>query len=111
MLAAIIGNLLLSHVQKYDSDFCNEPTSSGSFVCLCKTRSCVGLCLAWEKAPGEFDWILIGFFCLWSQLKTVETLLGNTAKVGEVIVLGMITQLKEVSSFLLWSLWSLLIQP
>ncbi|NXY56640.1 DPOE2 polymerase, partial [Callaeas wilsoni] len=35
------------------------------------------------------------------QLKTVETLLGNTAKVGEVIVLGMITQLKEVSSFLL----------
>uniref|UniRef100_A0A670Y1Q0 DNA polymerase II subunit 2 n=1 Tax=Pseudonaja textilis TaxID=8673 RepID=A0A670Y1Q0_PSETE len=32
------------------------------------------------------------------QLKTVETLLGNSAKMGEVIVLGMITQLKEVSS-------------
>ncbi|NXY10707.1 DPOE2 polymerase, partial [Pteruthius melanotis] len=32
------------------------------------------------------------------QLKTVETLLGNTAKVGEVIVLGMITQLKELES-------------
>uniref|UniRef100_A0A8B9UBH7 DNA polymerase epsilon subunit n=1 Tax=Anas zonorhyncha TaxID=75864 RepID=A0A8B9UBH7_9AVES len=30
------------------------------------------------------------------QLKTIETLLGNTSKVGEVIVLGMITQLKEV---------------
>ncbi|NWT15142.1 DPOE2 polymerase, partial [Vireo altiloquus] len=35
------------------------------------------------------------------QLKTVETLLGNPAKVEEVIVLGMITQLKEVSCFLL----------
>ncbi|XP_030338902.1 DNA polymerase epsilon subunit 2 isoform X2 [Strigops habroptila] len=32
------------------------------------------------------------------QLKTVETLLGNTAKVGELIVLGMITQLKELSA-------------
>ncbi|KAK2539048.1 Pole2 [Columba guinea] len=32
------------------------------------------------------------------QLKTIETLLGNTAKVGEVIVLGMITQLKEFHS-------------
>uniref|UniRef100_A0A3B4GNB9 DNA polymerase epsilon subunit n=1 Tax=Pundamilia nyererei TaxID=303518 RepID=A0A3B4GNB9_9CICH len=31
------------------------------------------------------------------QLKTVEALLGSTAKLGEVIVLGMITQLKEVS--------------
>ncbi|KAG8126709.1 hypothetical protein E2320_021781, partial [Naja naja] len=30
------------------------------------------------------------------QLKTVETLLGSSAKMGEVIVLGMITQLKEV---------------
>ncbi|GAB1297483.1 DNA polymerase epsilon subunit 2 [Apodemus speciosus] len=30
------------------------------------------------------------------QLKTIETLLGSTSKVGEVIVLGMITQLKEV---------------
>jgi len=30
------------------------------------------------------------------QLKTVEALLGSTAKLGEVIVLGMITQLKEV---------------
>uniref|UniRef100_A0A674IMJ6 DNA polymerase epsilon subunit n=1 Tax=Terrapene triunguis TaxID=2587831 RepID=A0A674IMJ6_9SAUR len=38
------------------------------------------------------------------QLKTIETLLGNTAKVGEVIVLGMITQLKEVGYILLWSL-------
>lgn len=81
--------------------------SSGSFVCLCKTMSCVGLFLAWEKRVWfNSDWIL----CLSPQLKTVETLLGNTAKVGEVIVLGMITQLKEVSSFLLWSLWSLLIQ-
>uniref|UniRef100_A0A8V0Z2U7 DNA polymerase epsilon subunit n=1 Tax=Gallus gallus TaxID=9031 RepID=A0A8V0Z2U7_CHICK len=34
------------------------------------------------------------------QLKTVETLLGNTAKVREVIVLGMITQLKEGKYFL-----------
>ncbi|NXP56643.1 DPOE2 polymerase, partial [Heliornis fulica] len=34
------------------------------------------------------------------QLKTVETLLGNTAKVREVIVLGMITQLKEGKFFL-----------
>nr|XP_030131166.3 DNA polymerase epsilon subunit 2 isoform X2 [Taeniopygia guttata] len=34
------------------------------------------------------------------QLKTVETLLGNPAKVGEVIVLGMITQLKEGKFFL-----------
>ncbi|NWY45742.1 DPOE2 polymerase, partial [Sylvia atricapilla] len=34
------------------------------------------------------------------QLKTVETLLGNTAKVGDVIVLGMITQLKEGKYFL-----------
>ncbi|KAF2976079.1 hypothetical protein EK904_005965, partial [Melospiza melodia maxima] len=32
------------------------------------------------------------------QLKTVETLLGSPAKVGEVIVLGMITQLKEFHS-------------
>uniref|UniRef100_A0A670HJR7 DNA polymerase epsilon subunit n=1 Tax=Podarcis muralis TaxID=64176 RepID=A0A670HJR7_PODMU len=31
------------------------------------------------------------------QLKTIETLLGNSAKVKEVIVLGMITQLKEVT--------------
>ncbi|XP_036203053.1 DNA polymerase epsilon subunit 2 isoform X7 [Myotis myotis] len=30
------------------------------------------------------------------QLKTIETLLGNTTKIGDVIVLGMITQLKEV---------------
>ncbi|XP_053366159.1 DNA polymerase epsilon subunit 2 isoform X1 [Clarias gariepinus] len=34
------------------------------------------------------------------QLKTVEALLGNTAKLGEVIVLGMITQLKEGKFFL-----------
>uniref|UniRef100_H3B8I2 DNA polymerase epsilon subunit n=1 Tax=Latimeria chalumnae TaxID=7897 RepID=H3B8I2_LATCH len=34
------------------------------------------------------------------QLKTIETLLGSTAKVGEVIVLGMITQLKEGKYFL-----------
>ncbi|NXD70707.1 DPOE2 polymerase, partial [Eolophus roseicapillus] len=34
------------------------------------------------------------------QLKTIETLLGNTAKVGELIVLGMITQLKEGKFFL-----------
>uniref|UniRef100_A0A8B9F9R5 DNA polymerase epsilon subunit n=1 Tax=Amazona collaria TaxID=241587 RepID=A0A8B9F9R5_9PSIT len=34
------------------------------------------------------------------QLKTIEALLGNTAKVGELIVLGMITQLKEGKFFL-----------
>ncbi|NXY81681.1 DPOE2 polymerase, partial [Alcedo cyanopectus] len=34
------------------------------------------------------------------QLKTIESLLGNTNKVGEVIVLGMITQLKEGKFFL-----------
>ncbi|XP_034289221.1 DNA polymerase epsilon subunit 2 [Pantherophis guttatus] len=34
------------------------------------------------------------------QLKTVETLLGSSAKMGEVIVLGMITQLKEGKFFL-----------
>uniref|UniRef100_A0AAY5EBH0 DNA polymerase epsilon subunit n=1 Tax=Electrophorus electricus TaxID=8005 RepID=A0AAY5EBH0_ELEEL len=34
------------------------------------------------------------------QLKTVEALLGSTAKLGEVIVLGMITQLKEGKFFL-----------
>ncbi|KAH0620208.1 hypothetical protein JD844_020253 [Phrynosoma platyrhinos] len=34
------------------------------------------------------------------QLKTVETLLGNSAKVGDVIVLGMITQMKEVSTLI-----------
>jgi hypothetical protein len=33
-------------------------------------------------------------FCL--KLKPIEYLLGTTAKVGEVIVLGMLTQLKEV---------------
>ncbi|KAH0503390.1 DNA polymerase epsilon subunit 2 [Microtus ochrogaster] len=35
------------------------------------------------------------------QLKTIETLLGSTSKVGDVIVLGMITQLKEVLVILL----------
>ncbi|XP_068005253.1 DNA polymerase epsilon subunit 2 isoform X3 [Melanerpes formicivorus] len=39
-------------------------------------------------------------YSILQQLKTVETLLGNTAKVGEVIVLGMITQLKEGKFFL-----------
>ncbi|XP_068948073.1 DNA polymerase epsilon subunit 2 isoform X1 [Petaurus breviceps papuanus] len=34
------------------------------------------------------------------QLKTIETLLGSTAKIGEVIVLGMITQMKEGKYFL-----------
>ncbi|XP_025022094.1 DNA polymerase epsilon subunit 2, partial [Python bivittatus] len=34
------------------------------------------------------------------QLKTVETLLGSSAKMGEVIVLGMIAQLKEGKFFL-----------
>ncbi|XP_062974355.1 DNA polymerase epsilon subunit 2 isoform X2 [Elgaria multicarinata webbii] len=34
------------------------------------------------------------------QLKTLETLLGSSAKVGDVIVLGMITQLKEGKFFL-----------
>lgn len=31
------------------------------------------------------------------QLKSVEFLLGSTAKIGELIVLGMLTQIKEVS--------------
>lgn len=31
------------------------------------------------------------------QLKTIEALLGSSAKVGEVIVFGMVTQLKEVT--------------
>ncbi|OWK09819.1 POLE2 [Cervus elaphus hippelaphus] len=34
------------------------------------------------------------------QLKTIETLLGSTSKIGDVIVLGMITQLKEGKFFL-----------
>ncbi|KAF7656627.1 hypothetical protein LDENG_00038700 [Lucifuga dentata] len=34
------------------------------------------------------------------QLKTVEALLGSTAKLGEVIVLGMVTQLKEGKFYL-----------
>ncbi|XP_066539061.1 DNA polymerase epsilon subunit 2 [Hoplias malabaricus] len=34
------------------------------------------------------------------QLKTVEALLGSTAKLGEIIVLGMITQIKEGKFFL-----------
>ncbi|KAK1792981.1 hypothetical protein P4O66_001703 [Electrophorus voltai] len=39
-------------------------------------------------------------YTILQQLKTVEALLGSTAKLGEVIVLGMITQLKE-SKFLI----------
>ncbi|CAB1330589.1 unnamed protein product [Coregonus sp. 'balchen'] len=34
------------------------------------------------------------------QLKTVEALLGSTAKLGDVIVLGMVTQLKEGKFYL-----------
>ncbi|XP_012519209.1 PREDICTED: DNA polymerase epsilon subunit 2 [Propithecus coquereli] len=34
------------------------------------------------------------------QLKTIETLLGSTTKIGDVIILGMITQLKEGKFFL-----------
>ncbi|XP_075387203.1 DNA polymerase epsilon subunit 2 isoform X2 [Tenrec ecaudatus] len=34
------------------------------------------------------------------QLKTIETLLGSTTKIGDVIVLGMVTQLKEGKFFL-----------
>ncbi|XP_051833879.1 DNA polymerase epsilon subunit 2 [Antechinus flavipes] len=34
------------------------------------------------------------------QLKTIEILLGSTARIGEVIVLGMITQMKEGKYFL-----------
>ncbi|KAG8517732.1 DNA polymerase epsilon subunit 2, partial [Galemys pyrenaicus] len=34
------------------------------------------------------------------QLKTVETLMGSTTKIGDVIILGMITQLKEGKFFL-----------
>lgn len=63
MLAALTGNFPPSPTQKYGSDVCNEPVSSGSsLVCLFKTMSCVGLCLAGEKAPGEFDLILTGLF-------------------------------------------------
>lgn len=48
------------------------------------------------------------------QLRTVEALLGSTAKLREVIVLGMVTQLKEVGVVLpppFWgyfSLWCIL---
>ncbi|KAA8582074.1 hypothetical protein FQN60_008814 [Etheostoma spectabile] len=34
------------------------------------------------------------------QLKTIEALLGSTSKLGEVIVLGMVTQMKEGAFFL-----------
>ncbi|XP_028421920.1 DNA polymerase epsilon subunit 2 [Perca flavescens] len=34
------------------------------------------------------------------QLKTIEALLGSTSKLGEVIVLGMVTQMKEGKFFL-----------
>lgn len=44
----------------------------------------------------EYIFSLRIYFVLF-QLKTIETLLGNTTKIGDVIVLGMITQLKEVS--------------
>lgn len=40
----------------------------------------------------------ISCVCHLFQLKTIEALLGSTAKMGEVIVLGMITQLKEVKN-------------
>ncbi|KAA0711688.1 DNA polymerase epsilon subunit 2 [Triplophysa tibetana] len=43
---------------------------------------------------------LVLLFILDLQLKTVEALLGSTAKLGEVIVLGMITQLKEGKFYL-----------
>jgi len=33
---------------------------------------------------------------MWFQLKPVEYLLGSTARLGDVIVLGLLTQLKEV---------------
>ncbi|XP_068948075.1 DNA polymerase epsilon subunit 2 isoform X3 [Petaurus breviceps papuanus] len=39
-------------------------------------------------------------YIILQQLKTIETLLGSTAKIGEVIVLGMITQMKEGKYFL-----------
>ena len=40
---------------------------------------------------------LLYMVCLpWFQLKPVEFLLGSTAKLGEIIVLGMLTQMKEV---------------
>lgn len=38
------------------------------------------------------------------QLKTVEYLLGSAVRLGDIIVLGMLTQMKEVS----WSIWFLL---
>jgi hypothetical protein len=34
--------------------------------------------------------------CFCAQLKPVEFLLGSTSRLGDVIVLGMLTQLKEV---------------
>ncbi|KAG2457554.1 DPOE2 polymerase, partial [Polypterus senegalus] len=39
-------------------------------------------------------------YTILQQLKTVEALLGSTAKLGEIIVLGMITQLKEGKFYL-----------
>lgn len=108
MLVAVIGNIFLNcatfDIQKCVPDFSNEPVfSHSSFVYLCKNMCCVVLCLACLRVDiGRV--CFNSYLCLWFQLKTIETLLGNTAKVGEVIVLGMITQLKEVGRFLWWSI-------
>lgn len=64
-----------------------------------------------QTSPLRPDWFQSLLRDLWEkrlfmlQLKTVEALLGSTAKVGEVIVLGMISQLKEVFLYFSWSCW------
>lgn len=44
---------------------------------------------------GGFDLFVCCIYIF--QLRTIEALLGSSAKVGEVIVFGMVTQLKEVT--------------
>ena len=44
---------------------------------------------------GLYTWQFLGEF----QLQPIEYLLGSTAKLGEIIALGMLTQMKEVSVF------------
>lgn len=105
MLAAIIGNISLNSAtfdnQKRVPDFLTSLNSVPACSCIC-----VGIRAAWCFVVS---W-RVGFnsytnVCLWFQLKTIETLLGNTSKVGEVIVLGMITQLKEVGCCSLRNIW------
>lgn len=87
--------------------FSNEPEFCPSlFVYLCGNTCCLVLCLArFRIAAWRVGFNSYTNLCLWFQLKTIETLLGNTSKVGEVIVLGMITQLKEVGCCSLRNIW------